>query len=453
MKTLLLLLLLASCGKQEMPAAKDLNDDDGDQILNEHEKVGMDKYIAAVEPLEEIEAEIEFQSGISKLVKHKYILSNKTDLQEYSKDLMVKNLLSLKSNDHFSEFSILKMKEKQKIDFSSEAFVKIVLSSSKNKSTPKSLFLVYPDRKIPLGDWSPKIELEINGSDLTALLNGQAHLEMTHKNVKTSFWNMTQEESIRQKTYRVFLNNGKNTQIYYVSKDLDFERMLKYFNVSLYKNIEEENLLTTTIKPQITEWWIRKTNNRDIIIIKENLRELSDHYLKGFDKNKLNFERVNGKTSNLVTLPKHQESRILLKIRGFKQKVNFTETSKSKSGVQGRDGEWECQLYYRTASPIMTEELSLADINESLKLNGVEQLGEAKLLTDEFGFFWEVEVKSNMDHLSLRMENLPNTDYVQEGLFDKKCKANPRGEPQVKPNLQTPERSMTLKIEAFVEKI
>jgi hypothetical protein len=105
MKTLLLLLLLAACGKNEMPPENDMNDSDGDSIPN-YREAEMDKYISKVFPLQEVETEIEFQTGSTKLTSHKFMISNKIDLQKYSVDLLVRNLVSLKSNDTLVNFLI-----------------------------------------------------------------------------------------------------------------------------------------------------------------------------------------------------------------------------------------------------------------------------------------------------------------------------------------------------------
>lgn len=452
MKTILLMLLLASCGKHEMPAAQDLNDNDGDQIPNAYEKEGM-KDIADVEPLEEIEAELEYQSGLTKLVNHKFILSNKLDLQKYSRDLLVKNSLSLISSDYFSEFSYLRLKENLNPDLGNEGFFRVVLRSANSKANPKELFLIYPDRKISLGKWNSTFDFELNSSDLKAILKGEAHIAMSHLNTKVNFWSEDQEDTIRAKTFRVFMNDGTKTAIYYMSKKLNTESVLKYFKISKYKNIEEQNLLTTTLKPQSAEWWIRKVSDRDIIIVKDNLRMLSNHYLEGFDKKKMTFKRENGKTQSQLTFNKHSAARILLKIRGQQQTVTYFEETRKEYGNHGKERGWECHLSYRSASPITVKDLDPLDIVKSLRLNGIETQSELKLLNDETGTFWEVEVNSNEEILNLSLENLTSQEYLQEGLFAKRCTSDSIGEPKVKPNLQVPERSLTLNIEAFVEKI
>lgn len=453
MKLILLMLLLTACGKHEMPREQDLRDSDGDQIINEHEKSGMDKYIASVVPLEEFETEMEFQTGTTSLVTHKLMLSNKTDLLKYTKDLMVKNVEAIHTSDYFSEFSIMRIKGDQKTIQVADGIVRLKLRSPKSKSTPKTVYLVYPDRRVLLAEWSAMMDLDISSTDLNAIISGEAHLAMTHLTEKKNFFPQTQEESIREKTYRVLVNDGIKTNIHYISKEVDLENILKYFNVSKYKNIDEENLLTTTLKPLMAEWWVRRINDRDIIIVKDNLRSLSDHYFEGFAKNNTALSRINGKAQNVFQIKKHKAASVLFKIRGEKKSVSFYEKMSHESENVGVNGYWVCDLYYRKATPVVSTELGKYDILENLRVNGAIPEMDIRSLSDEKGSFLEVEIRSDLSELSVNLESLGQNLYVQEGLYDKNCTKDSKEGPKIKPNLQVPERSLSLTVEAFVEKI
>jgi hypothetical protein len=63
MKILILLLFtFISCGKHITPIAEDLNDDDGDQILNQYE-TGFEKYVATVKDKFLVSGTMKFNSG------------------------------------------------------------------------------------------------------------------------------------------------------------------------------------------------------------------------------------------------------------------------------------------------------------------------------------------------------------------------------------------------------
>jgi hypothetical protein len=451
MKTLLLLLLLAACGKNEMPPENDMNDSDGDSIPN-YREAEMDKYISKVVPLQEVETEIEFQTGLTKLTSHKFLISNKIDLQKYSVDLLVRNLVSLQTNDYFSEFSHLRMKPGQTIVLSEPGVVRVTLKSTKIQTAPTSVFLSYPDKKIPLGTWSPNMEINIASEDLNAILQGEANFAITNLTDKKLFLDKTQDDTIREKTFRVLYNDGSKTDIFYISKELKFEDILKFFNIESYKNIEEQNLLTTTHKPLSAEWWVRKINDRDIIIVKEDIRSLSEFYLQGFEKKKLSLKRQNGVAHNNLVISKQPGAKVLLKIRGNKSLVTFNTKTKEDSGNVGKERYWVCELYNRTATVMPEIEILGTEIENNLKLNGMTPTA-VQALADEMGAFLEVEISSDQTEFELKLENFAQNQYLPVGLYHKVCDKRGTSGPDLRYVPQAPEGSLSLNIEAFVEKI
>lgn len=454
MKTLLLLLLLAACGKHEMPSEKDMRDSDGDQLLNEYEKAGMDKFMAGIVPLKEIQMDVEFLLGESVLVKHNRVFSNKIDLQKYSKDLLVRSLEAIRANEYFSEFSYMRIADAKTTQIASGNMIAVKVRPTITEVSPKALLLVNGEQKIELAIWDKQMEFTISSDQLNAVLNGEAHFVATNLNEKKTFFKQTQEASIQEKTYRVLLNDGKKTNIHYISKELSLSDILKYFNIRNYKNIEEQNLLSTTLKTEVSEWWVRQINNRDIIVVKDNVRELANHYLEGFSKVHLQLTRFNGFPQAPVSIKKHAAAKMLLKIRGQKNVVSFstkTDTRGQRTGGQNHDF-WECKDQFRIASPENTINLSETSIMDILALNskikGHETLNAGD---DEKGRFLEIQMVTESEEIYLNVAGVPNDQYVQEGLYHSKCKG--AKDPKIKPNLQVPERSLTVNIEAFVEKI
>ena len=122
MKYLLIFLILTSCGKHTAPAEKDLRDSDGDGSSNEYDS---DKFKADVVTMEKINAVLEFETGRNIIVKHTFNLGNNIDLQEFSKDLMVKKSSSTTDDDFFSEFSVLKIREKNLVPVILEKTIQI----------------------------------------------------------------------------------------------------------------------------------------------------------------------------------------------------------------------------------------------------------------------------------------------------------------------------------------
>ena len=451
MKTLLLLLLLAACGKNEMPPENDMNDSDGDSIPN-YREAKMDKYISKIEPLQEIETEVAFQTGSTILTTHKFMISNKIDLQKYSVDLLVRNLVSLQTNDYFSEFSHLRIKPGQNITLSESGVVKVTLKSSKIQTAPTSVFLSYPDKKIPLGNWSPNMELNIASEDLNAILKGEANFAITNLTDKKIFLDKSQDDTIREKTFRVLYNDGSKTDIFYISKELKFEEILKYFKIESFKYIEEQNLLTTTHKPLLAEWWIRRINDRDIIMVKEDIRSLSEFYLQGFEKKKIILKRQNGVAQNQIVLSRKAGANVLLKIRGYKSLVQFNTKTKKDSGNVGKEKYWVCELFNRAATVLPETEISGAEMENSLKMSGITPTA-IRSLSDEKGAFLEVELNSDQTDFQLKLENFAQNQYLPVGFYHKECDKSGTAGPELKYAFQATEDSLCLNIEAFVEKI
>jgi hypothetical protein len=97
MKILILLMILISCGKQLDPMAEDLQDDDGDQILNRDEP-GFEKYVAQLPIMEDISGVIRLNAG--KLIEIKF--SNSEDLHDKALFLITRQKPN--QNGYFLEY-------------------------------------------------------------------------------------------------------------------------------------------------------------------------------------------------------------------------------------------------------------------------------------------------------------------------------------------------------------
>jgi len=322
-----ILILVIACGKHEMPEKQDLRDSDGDQISNNLEAEGIDKYIADVTPFK-VQAELKIQQGIAAIKIHSLLLENNTNLAAFSKDLMVKHPKKLPIDDYFSEFSVLRIQNKFEPIPVTEEETPIKIQFDNMKGQIKNLSLLLSDKKIFLGSWEDTIQLKLKKNHLMAILKGEAFLALS-KNIKlNSYAEQTQEESIKEKTYRVFMDNGNEVKIYYVSKELSFKDFLKHLKVDMYKMIEDQNLLSKGIQSDLPEWWVKSFNNSDKVVINADLRSLSEHYFLGFKKSGAAINRKNGYSDKLITIKKELEGKALVKIRPIRFKKLFIESER-----------------------------------------------------------------------------------------------------------------------------
>lgn len=453
MKFILIMLLVIACGRNEMPVEQDLGDSDGDQIPNALEKAKMSKYFADIIPLQEINLELEFPRSETDHLKQTRSFSNKIDLQKYSKDLLVRNLLTIKSSQYFSEFSYMRINDTKASIPTSGEMISVTVRTSNTQNVLKTLLYVSNDQRAELAVWTPLMKIKLTSAQLNAVLSGEAHLVASHLDKTQTFY--SPEESIKEKTYRVLVNDGVSTNIYYISKDLPFAEMLKYFNIVTYKNIEEQNLLGTIYRSENAEWWVRKINNRDIVLAKVDLRSLANHYLEGFQKTNLVLERKNGKVKSAQGFKKHPVAKVLLKIRGEQNTVHFSEERKRKDHYVIRGGKPHrvtCFYYVREASSVSTHTMDEFFLMKVLGLQAKsEDANMVKAGDDEKGRFLEIQMSSNDEIVSFSLDALPNDQYGHEGVTRNECEEAPGT--IIQQNLQVPERSLILNIEAFVEKI
>src|SRR5688500_15805550 len=94
----LMLFILIACGKHTAPPAKDLGDNDGDQILNYKDT---DKYIADIEPMDKVKGTLRFHQERTVEVG----LSNEINFREDSLRFLVNSRLDKIDQEGLSEWS------------------------------------------------------------------------------------------------------------------------------------------------------------------------------------------------------------------------------------------------------------------------------------------------------------------------------------------------------------
>ena len=452
MKLLMLIIFLSSCGKFQMPGYQDYGDSDGDQVLNKDETNFERMKIAAVIPMEYVEARMDFYEGLSNIKRHSLMLSNNLDLNQYSKDLLVKSEHHLRVNDYFTEFTSLQLKEVADIHLEEQTKFPVLLSFSSIKSEPKQVYYLKGDEKILLGDWKSVLNISLTRQQLFAVLNKQAQLSFSYLEDQTPYSDQSRAESIKEKTYRIFFNNGKTTTTYYVSKELKLEEILRLFKVPSYRLIQDQNLLTTQVEESYPEWWVRLINDREIVIIFEDLKNLSAHYLKGFKKSSQKLMRVNGFAANEMVLPKDPKSKSLLIISGLIKKVDFVEKPKIIISHNAPYGMKTCKQrsLEPTAETAFPLSLPFLEKNLVLKSAGGSQAEQVIIREHmgEHGPFWEIQIPEGIDKIQLGLKNIDSREYIATGPYASTCER-----PKPKPVLRTHESQIDLTIEAFIENI
>lgn len=457
MKYFILLLLLGACGKHEMPGEKDLADNDGDQTPNYLEVSEFEKNVADITPFGTVTAELRFHLNQTGLEKNTIELSNDLDLSRYSQDLMVKNLSALQIEDYFSEFSVLRVKNKRIIEISSLESIKarIFLNNVENAT---DLYLIHGKKRTHLGKVKEPLDLNLNKEIIEKLLNGESFLALSNNNLQ-KFKLDIQTQSVQDKTYRVFINDGVTSKIFYVAKTYSFDKFLKHFNINHPVAIEKFSLLSSTYEVSPDEWWTRTLNQQDKVVVLANLKSLSEHYLKGFTKVNSKISRINGYASTALVLERDSLARTLFKIRLKQTQRTFATKTIKETYRNGRAMEgdfWTCKNSYRTiiGETELAPEKKIISENTVIKLNETLYTGATLVPgADAKGPYWELEAPAGSSKVQIRLKNLASSEYVQLGRYASKCDSNRDRLVEFHDNLHATEGQLTLEIEALVEKL
>ena len=457
MKFLLILLILQACGKHDEPNAKDLRDLDGDQIPNAYEVSDFDKQVANLSPLGNVQAELRLKQGRNTEVISTIEFENTIDISSYTKDLMVQNIHSLPVDDYFSQYSLLRIK----IDKSSTVLTQAQIYGKLTiKGTNERLDLTLIDKTNAelLGTFKDTIDFELSKEKIEKILRGEAFLAISRNEI-SQFNLPSQEETVKAKTYRVFYDNGLETKIFYVSKDLSFDDFLILLQIDKTHKIEEVDLLSTDLTFRMPLWWVRNLNEHDKVLVKEDVKHLSTHYLNSLHKSNVNVSRENGVAKVSLNLLKHPKAKALIKIRASRVLNSFKESGYTasysyESSYRDNTLTVKCDSIRREIVTPIHPQVDEGFLRNTLRLVSNDAVfSNYKLLPghDGKGAFWELQVPPGVVKFDAYLENLPADTYTLTGTYSSNCKQT--GSPYFM-NYQTNfESQLNFFLETYVEKI
>ncbi len=443
----LILVLIVSCG-QKNPPAKDVGDSDGDQILNYlEENSELDKFTAKIKPFSEVKATLTFRQG-TKLVTVE--LSNESNLHKISYNLLTKRSDLLKLEDHFSEWSKLRIISSDAVmDFPEKAY-SASLRFHTSQETPDYLSL----GDVSLGSYLSVKLLNFSGSELKDLLQGKISLSLKRAETVSPH---SEISTVRQRTYRVFWNDGKTTNVYYVSHELPFERFLKLKNISLARDIDDKHGLGWNEENK--DWWIRNLGEKDKVIIHASEKDISLAMEENFIKENHEVIRSNGKLTKSAEVTKSSGSRLILKIRGTKEARTFQETTRrSRRGGGSQEGYMGCLHWNRNIISSGDMSLTSEDVLNNIVIqteNKAYPSAELKNMAyetlDENGPYLEILFDSPDQNFRIIMPNRPVSTYTRTGEYQWECDAIPR---RSSPGVETNEEGhFTMRVDTYIEKL
>ncbi len=464
MKILLLLLFyLISCGKHITPLAEDLNDDDGDQILNQYE-TGFEKYVATVKDKFLVSGTMKFNSG--KLFEVK--ISNSINYDEKAISLITR-LRSGKSDDFFEDLTRLWIINKSEIPDLPDEEVNLYFNFHGDLDDSLIFGFMKNGQLISSTPLKKEIRMRVSKKDLEMILNESMILGVFNKSTKSDFFLQTKEESIKNKTRKIYFSDGKESKVLYVSRKLSLPQLQKGLNINSTVIHNPEMLFYQTSDFLDYQWFSRQVDDENWVLIFTNKIALQEKLLNQFHFQKNILTRKNGIPQNVIQLKNKKDSRVFFRIKSFYQNnLEFNEEKKSiyhrgegggghnGSASQGR----KCQHSLRFISQEKNQSPGFDFLRENFILNNEllsnwvpnDYFLEKSELFHDLGIFWELESNSLPENTEFKFVTLPPSSYVITGEYHNSC--SHAGINPIKAPVQTNrEASLSVEIESFVEKI
>jgi hypothetical protein len=451
----LLLLALISCGNHEEPRALDLHDHDGDQVLN-YEETDFDKYVANIEALGNVSGVLTFNLNIPIEIK----FSNKVNLEEKTLDLITINEDRLKSDDYFSEWTQLLLETSQEPIELKRTHYKVRIEFSSGSDKAGEIVLKKDKEIVSLGAWSQEMDLRIEANDLKAIISGKHSIFLRKFFPKTPLFQTRPDDTIREKTYRVYLHDGNQSSILYVSKNLSFLDLQKLKGIESHQVKTEEEFIFRENIP-LSGWYSREFSNGDKVLVKTDLEKLRSEFLKDYDHKKTALTRENGNALNAIEFNNFPKAKVFMKIRVGEMTVRtFREEKTDKSyrisGMGGREGngpeEVVCTQYTRTINQEFHAQAGLDSFLENLSVPVIHDASVTEQ-TDEKGIFWHMKLAPEQEKLVLSLLSKDPATYRVTGLYRVSCLGNYRGKFPLSTVHTNDEGKLSYEVETFVEKL
>jgi hypothetical protein len=456
MKVLLIALLALSCGKKEEPKALDFSDSDGDQRLNYQEQ-GLDKHVANFEVLGPVDGVLRIQGD--KLIETGF--TNQNPLGNRISDFLVGNEDRMMVDGFLDENSRLHLAQKLPVSFSATAATQVVIRFSVASAQADEIVLVTPQTQVLLASWAREVKLNFSAEQLEALIRGEAYLAVRRRPTRGKFFTTDAEQSIRKKSYRVYLHDGKVGTAYYISRELPYEEFLRAQGITPFVVTSEDVFFFSDLLVPKEGWFQRELRNGDRIVMRGRFDELRARFLSRFTERKIVLERINGVPTSSLAFENSAGAKVYVRIRSGEQVTRrFKELKEVRTHAQdeGREGSgstyYDCKHYLRRIDDEQKQTASLAELMTHL-VNGVELFEKSTVSdgVDADGEFWEVKLENLAPQTELRLASRPEETFTVTGEYRNNCRGKVRrrrGDARERVNS---EGKLSFLLESYVEKL
>ena len=452
-----------ACGKHKSPPAVDLQDNDGDQIINEYERNEFEKNVASITTIDEIRGVLRFTDD--QIVE--IPISNLSNTHQNSMKLLVSDEKNLPFENYFSEWKKLRFLKKIDLkDFKHKSYT-LYLNFEQNQIKPDELHLITNDQSRYLGPWSTEMKIILNNIELASLISGESFLSLEKKFFHQEYFPIDSSQTIQQNTYRLFYKDQKNARVLYISKKYPIDKFLNASSITNYINLDETELFFMKISNEANRWFLKNLPNGDKVVLFSSSKNIHAEFLNHFNQKKTTLFRSNGHPSSLFKLENSGDANIYLKIRATKMVRTFTERILKKDykegggGVNGNGGfRWSCSHYFRDIATETSIIPSFREVLDEMVLSsngGVISLVEGPdLITqeemDEKGPYLLLKIKQPHEKIQISLKSRAESTFVTTGQYRAHCDKGNSGSRHAA--YQTNEEgNLNIQIESYVEKI
>lgn len=456
MKWLILLSLIA-CGKHEEPRKLDYGDSDGDQILN-YEESELSKYVADLEPLGKVKGvlKVNINGNIQEIP-----FSNELDLQKNALSLLATSERRYIQEDYFLEWSKLRTQKNIPTPELKLLQYQLHVSFENGSDVADELLLLNDKGQLPLGGWSSQMKVNISAENLQALLSGKAFLALRKSFRKSSLFDISKEETIRNKTYRVHVFDGKKSRILYVSNELNFSDLKFLLGVNASEQVSQDKIFFDSEAPDEDKWYSRELPGGDKVIAYTNLNVLREKMLKDYHYQKKTLQRVNGVPGSPVKFNNPEGAQVYLKISNLSYTSRtFVEARKERTytmiGGGGLDGDgyssYNCTHFMRSIKDERIIPTDLLLLFENIQQR--ETIPSAEILEELYGeqVIWKLKLNQLPAMYEWQLINRPSSTYTITGEYKNSCR-NLANRSRGAAHKTNDEGKFSVVVESYVEKI
>jgi hypothetical protein len=284
----------------------------------------------------------------------------------------------------------------------------------------------------------------MTAEDLNDLVTGKAHFVLRKTPRQSSWFLEDSSATIKKKTYRLLIDDGKSASVYYVSKEINFEGIQKLLGIEAKTIANEDDFFFVDNYLGTKDWFGREFSNGDKILMLTDFNILRKRFLENYTTQKLTVSRENGVPVKRVSLNNKKDQNVYFTVKSLQMaERKFTDTRYKRTNGGHEEAKYTCNHIVRE---VTLEKTEYPDIQRLLGEIPILQKSEIHSANDISK--WSMKLNETPENFSFGFSPTAATNKVTVGLLSGPCGENNNPMYQV-----DKEYILSYEIESFVEKI